>query len=67
MIARISNPNKTDNQIEKEQHELNRVKRIYYRNIDDFYAPVPPHNEEVEILGYFYKQPSTKWQDKEEE
>jgi hypothetical protein len=40
---------------------------MYFRNDGDFYALKPPQNDEVEILGYFYKQPSTKKQDDEED
>lgn len=33
---------------------------MFYRTAGDFVAIKPPKNDEVEILGYIYKQPSTK-------
>jgi hypothetical protein len=66
VVARISNSNKTSVEIEKDQKELAHVKRMYFRNSGDFFAVKPPQNDEIDILGYFYKQPSTKKLDQEE-
>ena len=36
---------------------------MFYRKAGDFVASKPTMNAEVEILGYIYRQPSTKGQD----
>jgi hypothetical protein len=54
-MARISNSNKTDAQIEKDQKEFLHVKKMFFRKAGDYFAVKPPQNDEVEILGYFYK------------
>ena len=43
------------------------LRRIIYRKAGDFLALAPPQNDEVEIIGHFYKRPSSKLQDKEED
>lgn len=49
-----------------DKKELVQVKRMYFRKAGDFFAVKPPQNDEIEILGYFYKQPSSKNLDQEE-
>jgi hypothetical protein len=39
---------------------------MVYRNAGDFLALAPPQNDEVEVIGYIYRRPSSKLQDKEE-
>jgi hypothetical protein len=59
-VARISETNKTEKQIKKDEEVLKKIKRMFYRTAGDFYAPKPPSNDQVEIIGYIYKRPSSK-------
>ena len=63
MAQRIYTSNRTDRQLEQEITEVAKIKNMLYRRAGDFVASKPTMNDEVEILGYIYRQPSTKGQD----
>jgi hypothetical protein len=63
VAARITETNRNEKQQKYDQKVVNRIKQMLYTTADDFESVKPPQNDEVEVIGYIYKRPSSKLQD----